>query len=580
MPDVTNLDASAVDICLGEDGTVMVTGLADGTYTITYDLAAPNAAVGLTGMVTSSGGTGELTILAANLTNTTATQTVTITSVEDANGCAPASVLTTTVDFEINALPDVTNLDASAVDICLGEDGTVTVTGLADGTYTITYDLAAPNAAVGLTGMVTSSGGTGELTIPAANLTNITATQTVTITSAEDANGCAPASVLATTADFEINDLPDVLSLAASAGDVCPTTDDAEVTISGLVDGVYTITYDLAAPNAATGLTGMVTVSSGTGILSIPGASLSNLTATQMVTITGVQDGNGCQSAAVANTSATFALACDIYFAGKVFLSGPYVDFVGLMHDSLRQKGLIPLNQPYNALTDFNYSGTETVNPSVLAVTGVNAIVDWVLVELRDETNPTIVLHRRAGLVQRDGDIVDLDGTSPIAFYGAPQGDYHVAVRHRNHLGVMTSTAITFGPSIVPIDFTLNTTANYQLSGSNGSAHAQRTRFDGKRALWAGNLSNMTNTGNRIIYRGNNADPEAAYFTVLLDPLNTSFITTHIAVFYHRCDANMDGRVIYQGANSDDDVVFFSVLLYPDNATFLANYVLFQQIPN
>ena len=90
----------------------------------------------------------------------------------------------------------------------------------------------------------------------------------------------------------------------------------------------------------------------------------------------------------------------------------------------------------------------------------------------------------------------------------------------------------------------------------------------------------MTNTGNRIIYRGNNADPEAAYFTVLLDPLNTSFITTHIAVFYHRCDANMDGRVIYQGANSDDDVVFFSVLLYPDNATFLANYVLFQQIPN
>jgi len=246
----------------------------------------------------------------------------------------------------------------------------------------------------------------------------------------------------------------------------------------------------------------------------------------------------------------------------------------------LRQKGLIPLNQPYNTLTDFNYSGTETVAPAVLAVTGNNAIVDWVLVELRDKTDLTMILHRRAGLVQRDGDIVDLDGTSPITFYGAPQGDYLVTVRHRNHLGVMTSAAISFGLSVVTIDFTLNTTGNYQLTGSNGSTHAQRTRFDGKRALWAGNLSNTAGTGNRIIYQGGNAEPEAAFFTVLLDPLNTSFLTNHISIFYHRCDGNMDGRVIYQGANSDEDVVFFSVLLYPDNTSFLPNYVIFEQIPH
>ncbi len=306
LPNAGAMTATAADICLGENGAVTIGGLANGNYTLTYNLAAPNAATGLTGAVSVSG-TGVLTIPAANLAVATATQGITIVGLLDANGCAPANPVSLNDNFAVNALPDVTNLSATAADICIGADGVVEISGLADGAYTITYDLAAPNAAVGLTGMVTSSGGTGELTILAANLTNTTATQAVTITSVEDANGCTPASVLATTADFEINALPDVTNLDASAVDIC-LGDDGTVTVTGLADGTYTITYNLAAPNAAVGLTGMVTSSGGTGELTIPAANLTSVAATQTVTITSAEDANGCAPASVLTTTADFEI--------------------------------------------------------------------------------------------------------------------------------------------------------------------------------------------------------------------------------------------------------------------------------
>jgi hypothetical protein len=54
---------------------------------------------------------------------------------------------------------------------------------------------------------------------------------------------------------------------------------------------------------------------------------------------------------------------------------------------------------------------------------------------LRDENDPAVIVQRRAGLIQRDGDIVDLDGVSPLTFTGGASGNYYVTVRHRNHLG-------------------------------------------------------------------------------------------------------------------------------------------------
>ncbi len=118
----------------------------------------------------------------------------------------------------------------------------------------------------------------------------------------------------------------------------------------------------------------------------------------------------------------------------KVFLQGPLN--MGMMDDDLRAAGLIPINEPYGT------GNGEMLNPSLLVNTGNDAIVDWVEVQLRDPMTPTMIIAKRAALVQRDGDVVDTDGASGVKFIGVSAGNYHVAIRHRNHLSIMTDTPV------------------------------------------------------------------------------------------------------------------------------------------
>ena len=119
-----------------------------------------------------------------------------------------------------------------------------------------------------------------------------------------------------------------------------------------------------------------------------------------------------------------------ISLSAKAFLEGPYKTANGLMADSLRSNGLIPLTEPYTALGfDMAGGGGETTTSGVFTTAGNDAIVDWVLVELRSTADPTVIVATRAGLLQRDGDIVDVDGSSSLSF-PLPNGNYQVAVRH------------------------------------------------------------------------------------------------------------------------------------------------------
>ncbi|MFN3875587.1 MAG: hypothetical protein ACK4L7_06715, partial [Flavobacteriales bacterium] len=123
----------------------------------------------------------------------------------------------------------------------------------------------------------------------------------------------------------------------------------------------------------------------------------------------------------------------------KLMLEGPYDAGADLMRDDLRAGGHLPASEPYTALGYAQvFGGGESVSPAVLASTGSDAIVDWLLLELRDDAAPATVAATRCALVQRDGDVVDVDGASPVTFRAAG-GSYHVAARHRNHLGVMTA---------------------------------------------------------------------------------------------------------------------------------------------
>lgn len=138
-----------------------------------------------------------------------------------------------------------------------------------------------------------------------------------------------------------------------------------------------------------------------------------------------------------------------VSLSAKVMLQGCYDNTTNMMTDELRTSGVLATSEPYS--TSLSVAEAALLqNPLVPLGTGValtsgaDAIVDWVLVELRDATTPTTVLASRVALLQRDGDVVDVDNTSAVIFSGISAGTYHVAIKHRNHLGMMTQNAVVF----------------------------------------------------------------------------------------------------------------------------------------
>lgn len=141
----------------------------------------------------------------------------------------------------------------------------------------------------------------------------------------------------------------------------------------------------------------------------------------------------------------------------KMFLEGPYSAANDLMSDALRTGSHLPIAEPYGAMANFTHvgdGGSEAVTAQAdfdFAADG-DDIVDWVFIEIRDNSNSTI--STRSALLQRDGDIVDLGGGN-VKFSAVPNGDYDVVVRHRNHLGIKSATNITVTKGgVATYDFT------------------------------------------------------------------------------------------------------------------------------
>ncbi len=261
----------------------------------------------------------------------------------------------------------------------------------------------------------------------------------------------------------------------------------------------------------------------------------------------------------------------------RVFLYGAYNVATGLMTDDLRVANRIPLTQPYSlpAYSDISYMGNETVTPTVLTVTGANAIVDWVVVELRDRANPSVLVARKAALLQRDGDIVETDGVTTVAIPGISAGDYFVAVRHRNHLGVMTQNPMALSTTALRVDFTTISTPTFRLSGDFASAFPQIEVSTTLTAMWAGN----TTRDGRVIFQGTANDVNPVFSRVLSDPSNTSLLNNFISIGYERSDVNMDGRTVYQGSGNEVNFLFSEVLTHPENLSLLNNFIIYQQLP-
>lgn len=225
----------------------------------------------------------------------------------------------------------------------------------------------------------------------------------------------------------------------------------------------------------------------------------------------------------------------------KVLLDGPYSTVSGQMSDGLRTAGLIPSSEPFTGLgfAQVNGGGGETVQPSVLQTTGALAPVDWVLLELRNPGNPGQLVATRSALVTRDGSVIS--GSGGTVRFNLLDGSYHLAVRHRNHFGCMTSAPISLNAGTTTVDFR---TAATNVYGTDA-----RRNHGSVMALWSGNVHRDAS----LKYVGEDNDR---------DPILTAIggaIPTNTASGYRREDVNLDGVVKYVGEDNDRDPVLLNI---------------------
>ncbi len=164
----------------------------------------------------------------------------------------------------------------------------------------------------------------------------------------------------------------------------------------------------------------------------------------------------------------------------KAVLQGPYDPNTGLMQTKLGERGLLPLQEPYSSLgyTFVNNEEVGTIiSSNVLNATGADKPIDWVLVDLLHPVNRDSIIQTQTGILQSDGDIVDPSGVSKgVRFYSLITRDYHIQIRHRNHLRVSTLRPVRINRNLGVFNFSTSVNTSYQK------------RFGPTRGLWAGDV--------------------------------------------------------------------------------------------
>lgn len=190
----------------------------------------------------------------------------------------------------------------------------------------------------------------------------------------------------------------------------------------------------------------------------------------------------------------------------KIFLEGPF--YGTSMMTYLNGFGLLPLNQPYD-VPPWNYLGLEYVSE----IPNQN-IVDWVLVEIRDATT---VIQSQAAFLLNDGNVVSLDGASPLRISIETGEDIYIALKHRNHLAILSSNPVAIAEGKYSFDFSSS------ASQALGGCLSQRELATN---IWGAFCGDANNDG-----RIDNADKNECW---LIDFTQAGYLNS---------DFNMDGIV-------------------------------------
>ena len=162
-----------------------------------------------------------------------------------------------------------------------------------------------------------------------------------------------------------------------------------------------------------------------------------------------------------------------------VLIEGPYNGIN--MNTDLNTQGLLPLLQPYS-VSPWNYSGTE----SVASIPNSN-VVDWILVELHDATDAASVsestlVDKQVAFVMTDGSVVGIGGMSNLEFEHSITNQFFVVIRHRNHIDILSSIALTESGGVYSFDFTSG-------SGQAFGTNAQKDLGSGMFGMYTGDAN-------------------------------------------------------------------------------------------
>ncbi len=130
-------------------------------------------------------------------------------------------------------------------------------------------------------------------------------------------------------------------------------------------------------------------------------------------------------------------------------------------------------------------------------------VVDWVLVQIRDQNDNTLILSQRAAFLTSQGKIISAKGNQKVQFKDNVPAQGYIALLHRNHLGIMTAA---------PVDLTQApdfSDPNTPVFGFN-----PRKIVDGRALLFAGDANadgSINAVDKNAIWRIQNGQPFIYY---------------------------------------------------------------------
>jgi len=273
----TNISVSSPK-CIDTDVLISFSNMADGNYTLEYDLSGSTILNNQSASFTIIGGVGNF-ILNKSIVPIAGSYTIHFLNIGIVGSLCSSSLSNLSSNFTTQALSNLDNSTITIANNCLGTNAIVQVSnakGIPDGNYEFNYTLSQLRPISGSSGVVSFLNGIGQFEIPTSLLSNI-GTYSFNINAIQSVSLACDHSIIDASTGFEVFPLLNVSGAKISAANSCFDFSN-EVSIRGatnLIDGNYSIIYELSGSNSSVN-TLAVSFINGNSSFIIPTSNLRN----------------------------------------------------------------------------------------------------------------------------------------------------------------------------------------------------------------------------------------------------------------------------------------------------------------